>query len=102
MGRGGCRKVFLYGNRLVCRNCTRARYWTQTASLDARMAHRIQRLQRRPAPAIDVDDYVIDRAPDRLKGMRQATNRRLVERLERVKDKQDAYLEPGLLRVLCR
>jgi len=97
-----CRKLYLYGSRFVCRVCTRAPYWTQTASPDARMAHRIRRLQRRLAPDDDPDDYVLDWVPDRPRGMRQATYRRLVERLEQVNDKHDGYLGPGLLRTLAR
>jgi hypothetical protein len=34
--------------------------------------------------------------------MRRATYQRLVERLERVNNKRDAYLEPGLIRLLAR
>jgi len=97
-----CRKLYLYGSWFVCRTCTHSRYWTQTASPDARMAHRIRKLQGRLAPDDDPDDYVIDWVPDRPKGMRRATYRRLVERLERANDERDAYLEPGLFRVLAR
>ena len=97
-----CRKLYLYGSRFVCRICTRARYWTQAASPDARMTHRIRRLQSRLAPDVDPNDYVIEWVPRRPRGMRRATYRRLVDRLERVNDKRDAYLEPGLLRVLER
>jgi hypothetical protein len=97
-----CRKIYLYGSWFVCRACTRARYWTQTASPDARMAQRIRRLQARLAPGVDTEDFEIDWVPDRPKGMRQSTYRRLVERLERVNDKYDAYLEPDLLRLLAR
>jgi len=66
------------------------------------MAHRIRKLQGRLAPDDDPDDYVLDWVPYRPKGMRRATYRRLVERLERANDKRDAYLEPGLFRVLAR
>jgi hypothetical protein len=97
-----CRKLYLYGSRFVCRVCTRARYWTQTASPDDRMAHRIRKLQARLAPDDNPDDYLIDWVPDRPRGMRRATYRRLVDRLERLNDKRDGYLEPGLLRVLAR
>lgn len=97
-----CRKLYLCGGRFVCRTCTRAPYWTQTCSPDARMAHRIRRLQARLAPDVDVDDYVLDWVPDRPRGMRRATYRQLVDRLERVNDKYDAYLEPGLWRLLGR
>jgi hypothetical protein len=97
-----CRKLYLFGSRFVCRACTRARYWTQTASPDARMTHRIRRLQSRLAPDVDVDDYVLDWIPARPRGMRRATYQRLVERLEQLNDKRDAYLEPGLLRLLAR
>lgn len=34
--------------------------------------------------------------------MRRATYRRLVDRLEHVNDKRDAYLEPGLWRLMER
>jgi hypothetical protein len=97
-----CRKLYLYGSWFVCRVCTRARYWTQTASPDARMAQRIRKLQGRLAPDDDPNDYVIEWIPERPKGMRRATYRRLVDRLERVSNKRDAYLEPGLLRLLAR
>jgi hypothetical protein len=97
-----CRKLYLYGRWFVCRVCTRAPYWTQTASPDARMVSRIRKLQARLAPHDDPDDYVTEWVPRRPKGMRRVTYRRLVERLERVNDKRDAYLEPGLLRVLGR
>ncbi len=99
---GQCRKLYLYGAWFVCRLCTRARHWTQTASPDARMAYRIRRLQARLAPDVDVHDYVLDWVPDRPRGMRRATYRRIVERLERLHDKHDAYLEPGLLRSMAR
>ena len=97
-----CRKLYLYGSRFMCRTCTRAPYWTQTASPDARMAQRVRRLQKRLAPDDDPDDYMLDWVPDRPRGMRRATYRRLVGRLERVNDSRDAYLEPGLLRLLAR
>jgi hypothetical protein len=97
-----CRKLYLYGSRFVCRVCTRARYWTQTASPDVRMAHRIRKLQARLAPDDDPDDYVLEWVPDRPQGMRRATYGRLVDRLEQVNDKRDAYLEPGLLRSMAR
>ena len=97
-----CRKVYLCGSWFVCRLCTHARYWTQTASPHSRLAHRIRRLQARLAPEDDPDDYVLQWIPDRPRGMRRATYRGLVERLERVRVKRDAYLEPGLLRVLAR
>jgi hypothetical protein len=97
-----CRYLYLYGTRFVCRTCTRAPYWTQTASPDARMARRIRRTQHRLAPGEDADDYTIEWIPDRPKGMRQRTYGKLVERLEWLNDKRDAYLEPGLLRVLAR
>ncbi len=97
-----CRRLYLYGGWFVCRACTHARYWTQTASPDARMVRRIRRLQTRLAPGVDVDDFEIDWIPDRPRGMRRATFDRLVGRLERVNDKRDAYLEPGLLRLLAR
>ena len=97
-----CRKLYLCRSRFVCRTCTRARYWTQTCSPDARVAHRIRRLQERVAAGVDVDDFVIDWIPDRPKGMRRATYRRLVDRLELLNDKYDACLEPGLLRLLLR
>ena len=51
-----CRKLYLYGNRFMCRVCTRARYWTQSASTDARLTKRIRRLQTRLAPDEDADD----------------------------------------------
>jgi len=66
------------------------------------MAKRIRRLQAKLAPDADLDDYVLDWVPDRPSGMRRATYCRLVERLERVSDKRDEYLEPGLLRLLAR
>jgi hypothetical protein len=66
------------------------------------MVRRIRRLQTRLAPGVDVDDFEIDWIPDRPRGMRRATFDRLVGRLERVNDKRDAYLEPGLLRLLAR
>ena len=97
-----CRKLYLYGARFVCRTCTRAPYWTQTASPDARMAKRIRRLQTRLAPDEDADDFDIDWIPDRPRGMRRATYRRLVDQLGRVNGKRDAYLEPGLLRLLAQ
>ena len=34
--------------------------------------------------------------------MRRATYRRLVDRLERVREKRDEYLEPALLRLIAR
>ena len=97
-----CRRLYLYGSRFVCRICTRARYWTQTCSPDARLTRQIRRLQSRLAPDADPNDYVIDWVPRRPRGMRRATYRRLVERLEQANDRRDAYLEPGLLRVLER
>jgi hypothetical protein len=66
------------------------------------MAQRIRRLQARLAPGVDIEVFEIDWVPDRPKGMRSATYRRLVDRLEQVSEKRDAYLEPGLLRVLAR
>jgi hypothetical protein len=54
------------------------------------------------APDEDVDDYVIDWVPNRPKGMRRSTYARLVERLEHANDRRDAYLEPGLIRLLTR
>ena len=97
-----CRKLYLCGRWFVCRACTRARYWTQTASPDARMAQRIRRLQARLAPGVGMEDFEIDWVPHRPKGMRRATYRRLVDRLEQVSKKRDAYLEPGLLRAIAR
>lgn len=97
-----CRRLYLRGRGFVCRVCTGARYWTQTASPDARMAHRIRKLQGRLAPGDDPDDYVIDWVPDRPRGMRRATYRRLVERLACVNDKRDTYLEPAMMRLLAR
>lgn len=97
-----CRKLYLNGSWFICRVCTRARYWTQTCSPDARMAHRIRKLQAKLAPDVDVDEYVLDWVPDRPKGMRRATYRRLADRVERVYDKYDAHLEPGLWRLLAR
>jgi hypothetical protein len=66
------------------------------------MARRIRRLQKRLAPDEDPNDYVVEWVPDRPKGMRRATYRRLVQRLEQLVDKRDAYLEPGLLRLFAR
>ena len=97
-----CRCLYLYGTRFVCRTCTRAPYWCQTSSPDARLAHGIRRLQTRLAPDVDVDDFVVDWVQNRPKGMRQRTYGKLVDRLERLNGKRDAYLEPGLLRVLAR
>jgi hypothetical protein len=97
-----CRSLYLYGARFICRTCTRARYWTQTASTDARLTKCIRHLQARLAPDEDVDDYVVDWVPDRPKGMRRHTYAKLVERLEHANDRRDAYLEPGLIRLLAR
>ena len=97
-----CRSLYLRGRYFVCRHCTGARYWTQTASPDARMAQRVRRLQKRLAPDEDPDDYMLDWVPDRPRGMRRATYRRLVGRLERVNDSRDVYLEPVLQRLLER
>lgn len=97
-----CRSLYLYGWRFICRLCTRARYWTQTASPDARMARRIRQIQGRLAPDDDPDDYTIDWLPARPKGMRRRTYERLAEKMVAVVDKRDAYLEPGLLRLLAR
>jgi hypothetical protein len=97
-----CRKLYLYGSRFICRGCTGARYWTQTASPDDRMAHRIRKLQARLAPDDDPNDYVLEWVPDRPRGMRRATYGRLVDRLEQLTEKRDAYLEPGLLRSMAR
>lgn len=66
------------------------------------MAHRIRKLQAKLAPDVDVDDYVLCRVPDRPKGMRQASYRRLADRLEMVYEKYDAYLEQGLWRPLAQ
>ena len=97
-----CRSLYLYRTRFICRTCTRAPYWTQTASPDARLTKRIRHLQARLAPDECPDDYVVDWVPDRPKGMRRRTYERLVDRLLTVVDKRNAYLEPGLLRVLAR
>lgn len=97
-----CRRLYMYRREFVCRTCTRARYWTQTCSPDTRMTYRIRKLQARLAPDDDPNDYVIDGIPRRPRGMRRATYRRLVDRLERVNDKRDAYLNLGILRALVR
>ena len=97
-----CRSLYLYSTRFICRTCTRAPYWTQTASPDARLTKRIRHLQARLAPDDCVDDYVVDWVPDRPKGMRRRTYAGLVQRLVHANDRRDTYLEPGVLRVLAR
>jgi len=97
-----CRWLHLYGARFVCRICTRARYWCQTASPDARMTHRIRRLQARLASGEDVNDYDIAWIPRRPRGMRRATYQRLVATLEAIIEKYDAHLDAGLLKVIAR
>lgn len=96
------RRLYLCRRQFVCRTCTRARYWTQTCSVDARLTLRIRQLQKRLAPDDDPNDYVIDWVPRRPRGMRRATYRRVVCQLESLVDKRDAYLEPGMLRALAR
>ena len=66
------------------------------------MTHRIRRIQQRLAPDDDPEDYVLEWVPDRPRGMRRATYQRLVDQLERLTEKRDAHLEPGLLRLLAR
>lgn len=97
-----CRNLYLFGSRFVCRTCTGAPYWTQTASPSARMLAGIRRLQKRLAPDEDVDYCGVDWVPDRPKGMREATYCRLVDRSIAAVEKRDAYLNPALLRLLAR
>jgi len=97
-----CRWLYFYGRRVICRICTRARYWTQTAGPDSRMAYGIRKVQRLLAPAEDADDYLLEWVPRRPPGMRRATYRRLVDRALRLVEKRDEYLEPGLLRLFTR
>lgn len=96
------RYLYLRWRQFMCRPCTRVRYWTQTASPDARMVYGIRRLQKRLAPEIDPDDYVIDYIPKRPPGMRRRTYQRLKQRALALIDARDAYLEPGLLRLIAR
>jgi hypothetical protein len=96
------RFIYFKRRRFVCRNCTGLRYWTQSAAPDARMAYGIRRIQRRLAPEIDPDDYVVEYVPNRPSGMRRRTYERLCNRVWALVEARDDYLEPGFVRMLAK